>query len=45
MTKNMLIRYMATCFGFIKAIISPIHNTDEVQVMCALYGIPYGLHE
>jgi len=36
---------MATCFGFIKAIIRLAYNTDWVTVMCALYGIPYCFHE
>ena len=26
--ENILISYMATCFGFIKAIIRPIYNTN-----------------
>jgi len=41
----MLISYMATCYGFIEVVTRPTFNTDKVQVMCALCGIPYGLHE
>jgi len=33
----MLISYMATCFGLIKAIIRPTYDTDQVKVMCAHY--------